>query len=255
MLGIIYKTTNLVNGKFYIGQTTLHDENYLGSGDILKKALIKYGRHNFKKETIDMGNTQQQLNESEAYWIKYYKDKYPNLIYNLSEGGQGGNLGEESNIRRVLEFKKNYKKENHPLYHKGYLRKGNKNTFYGKHHTAEAREIIRQANLGDKNPSKLLSSRIKRSKALKGLMVGSKNPMFGMIGDKNPNFRWIYNLADPCGNVYSNITSIRTFCEQHHDLNYKSIIHRWERETDKTIKLYYKHWTFERIRNANKINK
>ena len=40
---IIYKTTNLINGKFYIGKDSKNDPNYLGSGKILKKAFKKYG--------------------------------------------------------------------------------------------------------------------------------------------------------------------------------------------------------------------
>ena len=42
--GIIYKTTNLVNGKIYVGQTTRDDENYIGSGSVLLQAVKKYGR-------------------------------------------------------------------------------------------------------------------------------------------------------------------------------------------------------------------
>ena len=45
---IIYKTTNLVNGKIYIGKDSKNNPNYLGSGNLLKKALIKYGKENFK---------------------------------------------------------------------------------------------------------------------------------------------------------------------------------------------------------------
>lgn len=46
--GIIYKTTNLVNGKIYVGQTTRDDENYLGSGSVLLQAVKKYGRKKFQ---------------------------------------------------------------------------------------------------------------------------------------------------------------------------------------------------------------
>jgi hypothetical protein len=67
---IIYKTTNLINGKIYIGQTK-HPDNkrYLGSGTYIKKSIKKYGRQNFLRETLEVCNTQQELNERELYWI------------------------------------------------------------------------------------------------------------------------------------------------------------------------------------------
>ena len=46
---IIYKTTNLVNKKIYIGQDSKNNPEYLGSGAIVKKAIKKYGKENFKK--------------------------------------------------------------------------------------------------------------------------------------------------------------------------------------------------------------
>ena len=50
---IIYKTTNLVNGKIYIGKDKNNNPSYLGSGKILKLAIKKYGKENFTKETIE----------------------------------------------------------------------------------------------------------------------------------------------------------------------------------------------------------
>ena len=55
MIGYIYKTTNLINGKIYIGQhkSSSFDTNYYGSGKLLIKALKKYGKENFKIELIE----------------------------------------------------------------------------------------------------------------------------------------------------------------------------------------------------------
>jgi hypothetical protein len=45
--GIIYLTTNQINGKIYIGQTSINKHGYIGSGKLLKKAIKKYGKNNF----------------------------------------------------------------------------------------------------------------------------------------------------------------------------------------------------------------
>ena len=47
---VIYCTTNLINGKKYIGSDTNNNPYYLGSGVSIIKAIKKYGRNNFKKE-------------------------------------------------------------------------------------------------------------------------------------------------------------------------------------------------------------
>jgi hypothetical protein len=60
---IIYKTTNLVNQKFYVGKDTNNNPNYYGSGKRLKLAIKKYGIVNFKKETLEVCNTLELLNE------------------------------------------------------------------------------------------------------------------------------------------------------------------------------------------------
>ena len=89
-MAYIYLTTNLVNGKKYIGQ---HNgsikDNYLGSGVLLVKAIEKYGKENFKKEILEECDI-TELDEKEKYWIAYYNALEDENFYNLSKGGQKG---------------------------------------------------------------------------------------------------------------------------------------------------------------------
>jgi group I intron endonuclease len=97
---IIYKTTNLINGKFYVGQDSNNNPEYYGSGTLLKRAIKKQGKQNFIKETLEICSTQEQLNAREKYWIK--ETKAQELGYNIAEGGTGGNTISEENKDRIL---------------------------------------------------------------------------------------------------------------------------------------------------------
>lgn len=100
---IIYKTTNLVNGKFYIGKDEKNNPKYLGSGKILKLSIKKYGLENFKKEIIEFCNSRKELNKQEKYWIQTLSAT--TLGYNIAEGGTGGKT--KFNTTPVFQFEKN----------------------------------------------------------------------------------------------------------------------------------------------------
>ena len=87
MFYIIYKTTNTINNKFYIGkhQTTNLDDGYLGSGKLLKRAIEKYGKDNFIREILHVFDNEQDMNNKEKELVVVSED-----TYNLCEGGQGG---------------------------------------------------------------------------------------------------------------------------------------------------------------------
>lgn len=88
---IVYKTTNLLNGKIYVGKDESDRDHYLGSGYILKRAIEKYGKDNFKKEILETCDSRQVLEEREKYWIKESNATDPKIGYNVAEGGTGGN--------------------------------------------------------------------------------------------------------------------------------------------------------------------
>lgn len=86
----VYKTTNTINGMFYIGvHRGLESDAYLGSGIRLKRAIEKYGRENFTREIIQVCSSIE-----EAYLLEKALVT-PDLIssgtvYNLNTGGHGG---------------------------------------------------------------------------------------------------------------------------------------------------------------------
>lgn len=83
----IYKTTNVLNEKFYIGkhQTKNLDDGYLGSGKLLKRAIKKHGIENFKKEILHVFDTEEEMNAKEKELVVLSE-----ASYNLCPGGHGG---------------------------------------------------------------------------------------------------------------------------------------------------------------------
>lgn len=88
----IYKTTNLVNGKIYIGQKMSEPSKstyYIGSGVKLVNAIKKYGKSNFVKEILCECQTQVELNAMEKHYIKLFNSQDNSIGYNILEGGEG----------------------------------------------------------------------------------------------------------------------------------------------------------------------
>jgi hypothetical protein len=85
----IYKITNLINNKIYIGKDVSCDKNYYGSGVFIKKSINKHGKENFTKEIIDVCDNHDDLCIKEKFWVSYYKEN-GFVLYNITEGGEGG---------------------------------------------------------------------------------------------------------------------------------------------------------------------
>lgn len=91
MYYIVYKTTNLINGKVYIGahKTSNLEDVYLGSGSIIKLAIAKYGKTNFKREILAVFDTAEEMFQVEAELVcSEFITKANN--YNIKIGGSGG---------------------------------------------------------------------------------------------------------------------------------------------------------------------
>ena len=111
---IVYKTTNLINGKIYIG---VHDNNgegfdgYLGSGLLMLKAIKKHGRENFVRETLHSCEDIETafLLESELVTEEFIERKN---TYNLCTGGKGfSGIGNYTMENKLGIFSDNYTKE------------------------------------------------------------------------------------------------------------------------------------------------
>lgn len=149
----IYRITNLVNGKTYIGQHKYQDLNdyYMGSGKILKLAIKKHGIENFKKEILVFNiSKKEHIDLLEKTFIAFEREKVgAENCYNIADGGGGstGHLSEE---------------------HRKKISEANK----GKHMSEEAKRKISEAHKGKKMPEE---SCRKNSEAHKGQTPWNKD--------------------------------------------------------------------------------
>lgn len=113
----IYKLTNKTNGKIYIGfhgsNKDFLEDNYYGSGVLIRKAVEKYGKENFDREVLYVYESEEEAKEMERNIVN---EDFLNRkdIYNLALGGSGGGL------------------------------LGEKNPFFGKSHSEETLQILRE---------------------------------------------------------------------------------------------------------------
>lgn len=119
---VVYKITNLVNKKVYIGQTIQSIKDRLNhhfranKATPLYRAHLKYGRESFSIEVIDTALTIDELNEKEIYWIEFYKSTEYDIGYNLmSGGGNKGRHSEESKKKMSETHKANMTDERKQL--------------------------------------------------------------------------------------------------------------------------------------------
>lgn len=154
MYGYIYKTTNLINNKIYVGQHKTTNDNiddwYIGSGKLLLEAIDKYGKKNFKCEVIEWCNNETELNEREIYYIDLFKSKVTFGNYNISDGGFVPRLSGELNGN----YGKHRPHTEQEKMHLSKVAKGHKPTFTRKHTQAELIKMgikAREFNLNKKD--------------------------------------------------------------------------------------------------------
>ena len=181
--GFIYLTTNLVNGKKYIGQKKGYSDTYLGSGKLLKLAIKKYGRENFQREILDYAYSKEELNFKEDYYIHKYNAHHSNEFYNISSS-YTPNVWEdktEEEKQQLIEI----------------IREAHTK---GTYQTEEFRQKISQATTGKNNGmfgrKHTEQSKKQMSENSKRLTSGDANGMFGKKGCEAINGVHVYMYQD-----------------------------------------------------------
>jgi group I intron endonuclease len=177
MFYTIYKITNQINGKHYIGSHKTRDlnDNYMGSGKYLKHAIGKYGEQNFTKEIMFVFDTPEEMYLKEGEIVNEDFLTTENT-YNLKTGGFGGfdyinsnNMRSYSKERanKISSKLKEYhadpiiKEKNNKLLNENRIkatleikRKYPNGTFVNKKHTDETKEKIGKTNTIKQNGEK-----------------------------------------------------------------------------------------------------
>ncbi len=169
---LIYKVTNRLNNRFYVGKhkTENKDDSYLGSGILIDRAIKKYGKKNFTKEILFECSSEEEMNQKETDIVDedfIARDD----TYNVAVGGQGGNLTYEQKIEGLNRGRKAL-----------WLRFKNDEEFR-KEYSAKRAAIAKLRNIKWGNPTvgkkDSLETRKKKSEAHKGKTVGRENGVFG----------------------------------------------------------------------------
>ena len=164
MIGI-YKITNKINGKIYVGQSNDIQRRFLEHTHRNKlqidMAIQKYGKENFIFEILEECPI-EQLNEREMYWIETL-NSFKNG-YNYRFGGNNGRHSERSK-KKMSEA---HKGDNSYWYGK----RGKETPMYGKHHSEETKKKIKES--------------------MKGKNKGEKNYWYGKARGSNPNAKIVY---------------------------------------------------------------
>lgn len=98
-VGYIYKITNNITGKIYVGkrQKAEFDKYYWGSGTYIRNSIRLHGVENFSREVLEWCCTIDDLLQRERFWIEHLDAKNPEIGYNLSDGGLGSTVGGKAN--------------------------------------------------------------------------------------------------------------------------------------------------------------
>lgn len=225
VVGIIYKITNKVNKKLYIGQTTrslvnrINDYKKGFGNDYLNNSINKYGWESFDFEIIDMGSTIDELNNKEIYYINKYKTTDKNFGYNMELGGNNKTPA----ISTIEKMSRSHlgKKQTEEWINKRISIAGTEDAKkYGKKKTEEEKKMISENSpkywLG-KERSEETKRKISQTKKERGLSDKQKELLYKKVFVKNPNTNKIiafYNSTTEAGKMMGkNQSTISRWCK------------------------------------------
>lgn len=200
MVYTVYKTTNIVNGKYYIGvhKTNNIDDSYIGSGKILNRAIKKYGRDNFRKDVLEVFENRAAAFELEARLVTEELTA-SSECYNVKLGGSGGfdfindsairdnrtpdsirrgGISSSNGFKHRRETDSEFDEKMREAQKRGYAdRRANGFTFRDKNHTQETKRLLSElgaTRTGERNSAfgtmwitdGLVNKKIKRGTAI-----------------------------------------------------------------------------------------
>jgi group I intron endonuclease len=202
----VYKTTNLVNHKIYVGKRSyaglIEEDSYLGSGTLLKRALNKYGSGNFTKEILFI------LDSAEEAFSKEEEIVTPEFIaredtYNLCIGG-GAVTGMKHSEESKSKIRDKLKNREFSEEHRKKISDSKKGTVFSdewKHNISEAgkgkhpsKETRKKMSESRKGKSKNLTE--EQKKLWSENKKGSNNPMYGIKGKDHPSYGKVMTEED-----------------------------------------------------------
>jgi len=188
---IIYKTTNLINGLIYIGQSIHNNCKYLGSGKTIKLAIKKHGKENFKKEILIYCKSQEELDYYEMFYINLFNSTNNSIGYNLAIGSTN------PPNRKGIAFTEEHKKKI------SIKLSGKNNGAFGKPIGVNQKNAVIQSNFKRKGENHPLynkkhnqSSKDKTSASMTGKLSGGKHPLAIKITINDINFGCIKEAAE-----------------------------------------------------------
>jgi len=234
----VYITTNLINGKQYIGDHSTDDLNcwntinYLGSGIAINNARKIHGKKNFKREILEFFLTKQEAFNAQEKYIRMYKTHVSQGGYNIS--WKGGNCvkgchSEETKIKIGLNNKKRTISDKTRL-KMSKNNSGKNNPMFGKKMSDESKRLISLSKINKKHSPESIS---KMSKAKKGKRLTDETKE--KLSKLRKGFIMSEEQKQKIGNALRNVPKPKVECPYCHKIIDNGNFKRWHGERCKSF--------------------